>query len=291
MLRIHAVPGNTQRLDGGAMFGTMPRALWARSCPPDDAGRILLACRAVLVEDESRRVLLETGIGAFFEPKLRDRYGVVETDHVLLRSLSAMGLSDADIDVVVQSHLHFDHAGGLLSAYEPGAPPRLLFPNATIVVGRAAFERARKPHRRDRASFIPGLTDLLEGSGRLVVLEPGTKRSSFLGERFELTETHGHTPGLIHATVIGARQRLFYASDLVPGVPWLRLPVTMGYDRFAEQLVDEKTEVLERMATEGAWVAFVHDPNVALCRLRRDDKGDFVPAETKGDDAVIDLDA
>src|SRR5262249_33986631 len=119
-----------------------------------------------------------------FDPKLRDRYGVVEEEHVLLRSLAAVGLGDTDIDVVVLSHLHFDHAGGLLAAHEPGISPSLLFPNATIVVGRTAFDRAKKPHRRDRASFIPGLADLLERSGRLAVLEPGTTQSEVLGDRF-----------------------------------------------------------------------------------------------------------
>lgn len=291
MLRVQSVPGNSQRLDGGAMFGNVPRALWSRWCTPDDLGRIDLACRGVLVDDGDRTILLETGIGAFFEPRLRERYGIVEAEHVLLRSLATLGLDDAAVDIVVLSHLHFDHAGGLLTAHEADAKPRLLFPNATFVVGRTAFERAKRPHRRDHASFIPGLTDLLEHSGRLAIVEPGVS-SDVLGSRFRLMETNGHTPGLLHTTVLGKRAELFYASDLVPGVPWLRLSVTMGYDRFPEQLIDEKKVVLDGLANSGAWLAFPHDPRVAFCRINRDDKGDFAEKDAKADGSGwMDLDA
>src|SRR5690349_1775474 len=127
MRTITAVLGNSQRLDGGAMFGNAPKALWSRWIPPDELNRIPLACRAMLVNDEGRMVLAETGIGAFFAPELRERYGVVEPGHVLVDNLRSLGLTDADIDVVVLSHLHFDHAGGLLSAWEPDREPRLLF--------------------------------------------------------------------------------------------------------------------------------------------------------------------
>src|SRR5690606_37544457 len=161
-LRIDPVLGNSQRLDGGAMFGNAPRALWSRWLQPDEQGRIALATRAALVRDGERNILLETGIGAFFEPKLKERFGVVETAHVLLSSLAECGLSHEDIDVVVLSHLHFDHAGGLLEAYRAGTEPQLLFPNARYVVGERAFARAVNPHPRDRASFIPGLTTQLQ---------------------------------------------------------------------------------------------------------------------------------
>ena len=167
MLKLTTVPGNTQRLDGGAMFGNAPRALWSRWAKPDELGRVALECRAFLVDDGERRILIETGIGVFFPPELRARYGVVEDRHVLLESLAALGLSDAEIDVVILSHLHFDHAGGLLAAYREGEAPQLLFPRARFVVGRRAFERACSPHQRDRASFIPELPELLSRSGRL----------------------------------------------------------------------------------------------------------------------------
>lgn len=291
MLRVSSVPGNRQRLDGGAMFGNAPRALWARWYPPDEDGRVDLACRAVLVEDGRRKVLLETGIGAFFAPKLRERYGVLESDHVLLRSLAALGVSHQDIDAVVLSHLHFDHAGGLLAAFEPGGTPRLLFPNAALVVGQTALDRARSPHPRDRVSFIPGLVQLLEASGRLVVVPPGETSSPMLGERFSFEETSGHTPGLMHCTVQGAAQRLFFASDLVPGKPWIRLAITMGYDRFPERLVDEKAKALGRLADEGTWITFVHDPSIAFARVSRAGESFETRDEQPDGAGPLDLDA
>src|SRR4051812_45993094 len=149
------------------MFGNAPKAMWEKWIPPDERNRIPLACRCLLVNDGGRHILFETGIGAFFEPALRERYGVVEEHHVLLDSLAAVGLAPEQIDVIVLSHLHFDHAGGALTRYAPGQPPTLAFPRATFVVGAEAWQRAVSPHARDRASFIPDFTKLLADSGRL----------------------------------------------------------------------------------------------------------------------------
>src|SRR5687767_7281319 len=127
VMRILSIEGNTQRLDGGAMFGNCPRPVWEKWAPPDDRHRITLACRALLVDEGKRKVLCEAGIGAFLEPKLRERFGVQEDRHVLLESLAAKGIAPEDIDVIVLSHLHFDHAGGLLTPWKEGEPLRLAF--------------------------------------------------------------------------------------------------------------------------------------------------------------------
>jgi glyoxylase-like metal-dependent hydrolase (beta-lactamase superfamily II) len=259
------------------MFGNAPRALWRRWIEPDELNRIPLACRALLVRDGPRKLLFETGIGAFFEPRLRDRYGVVEAEHVLLASLRAAGLDHEDVDAVVLSHLHFDHAGGLLAAFREGEAPELLFPSARFVVGEQALGRARKPHARDRASFIPELPDLLERSGRLEVVT--TDRSDVLGDGYRFHFSDGHTPGLMLTEIDMPSGPVVFAGDLIPGTAWVHAPITMGYDRFPELLVDEKHALLESLTERGGRLFYTHDPSVALSGVGRDDRGRFIAAE------------
>ena len=272
-MKLTAIAGNSQMLDGGAMFGNAPKALWTRWVTPDDRNRIPLACRALLVEQGRRKILFEAGIGVFFDPALRDRYGVVEPDHVLLRSLAEHGLTHEDIDVVELSHLHFDHAGGLLSAFEEGVEPRLLFPNATFVVGARAWERAQNPHFRDRASFVPTLNQQLLASGRLEVVDGETSPTLGAGFRFHLSD--GHTPGLLLTEIATPSGPLVFAGDLIPGVPWVHLPITMGYDRFPELLIEEKERLLTDLHPRAGRLFFTHDATVAVAAIGRDDRGRF----------------
>lgn len=275
MYTMTSLLGNTQKLDGGAMFGNAPKALWSRWITPDDHNRIALACRCLLIQEPERNVLLETGIGAFFNPTLRERYGVEEASHVLLASLQQVGLSDTDIDIVILSHLHFDHAGGLLSPWDSQSPPRLLFPNAKYVVSRDAWERARQPHIRDKASFIPELNQLLIDSNRLVIVD--SEHCDLLGNAYEFKFTHGHTPGLMH-TIVTAPQRhrpVIFSSDLIPGTSWVHLPMTMGYDRAPECLIDEKKKLLDLCIQRNGQLFYTHDPVIAMSSVKCDAMGKY----------------
>lgn len=281
-MELWSLVGNSQQLDGGAMFGNAPKAMWSRWIAPDAQNRIPLACRCLLVKDlDGRNVLFEAGIGAFFEPALRERYGVVEERHVLLDSLASAGLSHEDIDVVVLSHLHFDHAGGLLAAWEPGEPARLLFPNATFVVGAEHWRRAQQPHPRDRASFIPELQQLLADSGRLEWVDG--ERSAALGDAVRFSYSDGHTPGLMLSEVGG----VVFCADLIPGRWWVHLPITMGYDRWPEKLIDEKRVFLEDKLAREVGLFFTHDHGCALARVVRDERGRYGTVDERAELAGV----
>ncbi|HVV87323.1 MAG TPA: MBL fold metallo-hydrolase [Kofleriaceae bacterium] len=293
-----SVLGNSQRLDGGAMFGNAPRPMWERWIAPDDHNRIPLACRCLLVREPQRTILFETGIGAFFEPALRDRYGVVEDRHVLLENLAAHGVAPEQVDVVVLSHLHFDHAGGALTAWQPGVAPALAFPRATWVVGAAHWARATSPHPRDRASFVPGLAGLIEATGRVekVGAAPDAPpdaswrelfTSAVLGDGYRFRVSDGHTPGLLLAEVDMPAGPVVFAADLIPGRAWVHVPITMGYDRYPERLIDEKAALLDELLARKGRLFFTHDPAIALGTVARDGKGRFHTVDERA--AITDL--
>lgn len=261
------------------MFGNAPKAVWQKWIEPDTENRIPLACRAMLVEDGGRRVLLETGIGSFFEPKLRERFGVVESRHVLLENLAALGVPEESIDTVVLSHLHFDHAGGLLTPYREGQALELAFSRAEFVVSEPAWARAKAPHARDRASFIPELTGLLASSGRLRLVPATPTSAAFLGDGYRFHFSEGHTPGLMLTEVALADGPLVFAGDLIPGAAWVHVPITMGYDRYPEKLIEEKESLLTDLAARGGRLFFTHDARVAVGRVARDDRGKFYAAD------------
>lgn len=272
------------------MFGNVPRALWSRWIEPDEQHRILLACRALLARGiNGRTVLFETGIGAFFDPKLRQRYGVMQAGHVLLDSLQQAGFTQEDIDLVVLSHLHFDHAGGMLSAWQEGRESELLFPKARYLVSEQHWNRATNPHPRDRVSFIPRLNELLKDSGRLELVSGD--RHQLLGDAVRFHYSHGHTPGLMLAEIRApSGGGVVFCADLMPGRAWVHVPVTMGYDRYPELLINEKKEFLADMQARDISLFFTHDPDCALAGIGMDEKGRYHAIDCRASLTAMPLD-
>jgi len=174
----------------------------------------------------------------------------------------------------VLSHLHFDHAGGVLETYREGVEPALVFDRARYVVGEDALQRARRPHARDRASFIPALPDLLAATGRVECVQGD--RSEVLGDAYRFHRSDGHTPGMLLVEFATDDGPLVFSADLVPGVAWVRRAITMGYDRYPELLIDEKAALLDDLERRSGRLFFTHDPSVAACSLDRNERGHVV---------------
>ncbi len=271
---IECIEGNHQRLDGGAMFGNAPKALWSRWVNADEYNRVTLACRALLVRlDDGRNILFETGIGAFFDPMLKKRYGVIEEEHCLLDNLGKIGLTDNEIDIVILSHLHFDHAGGLVSAWEEGKSLKLLFPKAEFWTGEQQWQRANNPHPRDRASYINEINELLAKSGRLrLIKENGSHPLEAL---VEFSFSDGHTPGLMLSHIKTPAGIMVFCSDLIPGSAWVHVPICMGYDRYPELLSDEKKCLLNKLLRTKGYLFFTHDIELCIGKVHQKENGRF----------------
>lgn len=278
-MRAYCIEGNTLKLDGGAMFGNVPKALWENWVPCDSENRISLTSRCLFLEsDKGQKILVETGIGSFFDHEMKERYAICpKNSHKLLEELEKRGVKEQEIDAVILTHLHFDHAGGLLPGYEEEELPRLLFPNATYIVSKKHWDYAKNPSIREQKSFIPLIQQLLEQSGRLVLQEATQNKSIEVPHTFYFTD--GHTVGMMLFETLYQNAPLFYASDLIPGAAWMHLLVTMGYDRFSEKTVEEKQELLERLMKRNGQIVFCHDSKMATANVALDEKGRYKALE------------
>lgn len=258
-------------LDGGSMFGVVPRALWQTTNPPDDNNRIDLAARCLLVRDDERCVLVETGIGSRFDEKRAAMFNVRHPDGDLLDALEERGVAPTDVTDVVLTHLHFDHCGGTTRREGDGLV--LSFPEAVHHVQRRNWEWAHRPSRKDAGSFRAEDFSLLERSPLLHLLDGGVEL--FPGIHLQVVE--GHTPGMQLVRIDGAEATLLFCADLVPTRGHLRWPYVMAYDNQPLVTLAEKLEILPRAAADGWIVVFGHDPGC-----------DAAVLATEGDMVVVD---
>jgi glyoxylase-like metal-dependent hydrolase (beta-lactamase superfamily II) len=280
----HLLDAGRQWLDGGAMFGVVPKPLWERRIEPDEANRIPLAMRCLLVEHDAGPVLIDTGLGNKEKKKFRDIYGVENAGTagrtLLEDALAEAGFAPSDIRYVINTHLHFDHAGGNTYVVrgeegegrgeeeQPTKVIRLSFPNATYVVQRGELEFARQTNERTAASYLGPNFEPVDAAGRWDLVDGET---GFL-PGIRLVPTPGHVPWHQSILLTGAGETLCYLGDLVPTAAHLPLPWIMGYDLEPLVTLETKRALLGRAEAEGWVLAFEHDPAHGLGRVVTDGK-------------------
>jgi glyoxylase-like metal-dependent hydrolase (beta-lactamase superfamily II) len=295
--RIEIIPDTEFRLDGGAMFGVVPRVLWERVCPPDELNRIRLNMNCVFIETPAEKVLIETGIGEKWSEKEAKMYGIFREKPLAQTLLEQTGCKPADITIVVNTHPHFDHAGGNTVLNSPpceggvagsNSPPGLRrgadassagwladgvilsstpqFPNARYFVSHSEFEHANSPHERDRASYLPENWLPLTASGQLE-LKPDNYE---VVPGLTMQTTRGHSQTMQTWRLDGGGQTLYGFADLIPTRHHLFLPWIMGYDLYPAETLEFKKTILPQALNENWMCVFYHDPEFPVCRLLAD---------------------
>ena len=262
-------------LDGGAMFGIIPRPLWARSNPPDEANRIEMALRCLLIRTEDRCILIDNGMGEQWDERQRSQFALSRTPVPgLVENLAALGVDRLDVTDMVFTHFHFDHNGGTVQP--DGA---LTFPNAMHHGSKTNYEQALNPSPKDAGSFrVQDRAGLVLGQNLTLHDGPWT-----LCEGVDFLVSDGHTLGMHLPRVRAEGETLVYCADLIPTSSHLHLPWVMGYDCMPVRTIEEKTDLLAQAYAERWVLVFEHDPEIDACRVDQDDRARYRRGE------VIDL--
>ncbi len=259
-LRLDIVRDSDFRLDGGAMFGVVPKPLWERKFPADEKNRIGLATNCLLVRGPGFTVLVESGLGDKWDDRSREMYAIAGSPR-LAESLERLGVRPEDVDALVLSHLHFDHAGGATRRRDGVAVPA--FSNATLYVQASELAHARAPNERDRASYFAENWEPYAAAGRLEIVEG--EREIRPGVR--VVPLPGHNAGMQAVRIDADGLTAFYFADALPTTAHVPIPWIMGYDLYPVDLIGNKKALLDRAVREEWLCVFEHDPNVPWGRI------------------------
>lgn len=265
--RLASVIAGAYALDGGAVFGTVPRPVWEKQAPPDARNRVRLVSRCLLAQDDAgRRVLVDTGMGDRWDAPGLDRFAVESPGEALERGLAAHGLTRADVTDVLLTHLHFDHAGGSTRRGAAGAL-ECTFPNASWHVQRHNWQWAHSPTEKDRGSYRRDDFELLVHCGRLHLVEGPCE----LFPDLELIVSDSHTVGQQLPRFHAGSTHLTFCGDVIPTRAHLRVPWIMAYDLNPLTTLEDKKMLLAEAIEDDGILFFEHDPDVAACRLCEQD--------------------
>ena len=269
---VQFLPTGSFGLDGGAMFGIIPKVLWQKTNPPDEANRITLGTRCILLQSESKNILVDTGIGDFWDDKFNKIYRIDKSDSSLEKSLQHVNLTAEDITDVILTHLHFDHTGGSTVLEKGKMIPA--FPNAKYYVQKKHFDWALNPSDRDRGSFIPDRFLPLRDEGLLTF----TDGNFHFDDEIELIEINGHTFSQQMVKLSDGNETLLFCGDLIPTSSHIPIPYVMGYDIQPLVTVEEKKKFLSVAVDEEWKIVFEHDPLITAATVTKTGKG-FVVKE------------
>ena len=251
---LYSIETSKFSLDGGAMFGIIPKTLWEKEAPADEYNRIQMVTRSLLVVSNERKIIIDTGNGDKWDDKNRSRYNIDLDKINLSSSLEKYGFIPADITDVFCTHLHFDHAGGNTSIEDGKIVPT--FPNATYWIHQDNWDLANSPSEKDRGSYLAENWSVLAENG---MIEYVTDREEFL-PGIEIMLTYGHTNGMMHPLIKDGDNTVFYAADIFPMAAHVPLAWVMAYDLNPVQTIKEKRSLLPTMVDKNWTVFFEHDP-------------------------------
>lgn len=260
--RIEIISDTEFRLDGGAMFGVVPRVLWERVCPPDEQNRIRMQTFCLFVETPTEKILIETGMGEKWTEKQSKIYGINRQKTFAENLFDKTGYQPPDISIVVNTHLHFDHCGGNTIFDESGTIVPA-FPNARYFISENEFAHAENPTERDQASYISENWDVLKETGQ-IELKPSVYEV-VLG--ITMTEMRGHNGSMQTVKIESEDEVLYSFSDLIPTTHHIPLAWIMGYDLFPLETLENKKKLLPQAVEENWLCWFYHDADTPLCRL------------------------